>query len=425
MLDNRKHIDNLFKENFEKRVESPPAFIWDNIEENLNDSSRLKNQLSLWKSIAAAGLLLFVSSTLFFLNRTTNTTLESSFTSNSQTTAPGNKTINYTGTPVASSTPHVMGENMDTRNRLLANLPSQSDNSSLQQTTITRNTTPELRSIAIITSNDEVQNINTQELKSQKQKKEYQPLYFIEASSKTQTKKNLSIGGSVSPNYNRNNSSHSSNQLAYTNESPSLGGGINISISGKSRWSIESGVLYSKLNQNIQAPHYEGSASMAPGRHSDANYSDIIISQNKQALKEVGILTPATTSPESDLRDIQLDDIKQSYEYIEVPLLAKYTIIKGKPSINILGGVSSNFLINNQTLIKNKDNTSLKSEAENIKPVTISSSIGMGLEMPITKAISFSLEPRLKYYLNTINSNSNTTFKPYTLGFFGGIKVNL
>ena len=88
-----------------------------------------------------------------------------------------------------------------------------------------------------------------------------------------------------------------------------------------------------------------------------------------------------------------------------------------EPSINILGGVSTNFLINNQATTTDNYNEVSISETENINPIAISSSIGLGFEMPLNKTISFSIEPRFKYYLNSISTNDQVTFKPYSLSY--------
>jgi len=47
--------------------------------------------------------------------------------------------------------------------------------------------------------------------------------------------------------------------------------------------------------------------------------------------------------------------------------------------------------------------------------------LGMGFKYGLSRRISLNVEPRIKYYLNSLNSNSSVTYKPYTIGVFTGL----
>ena len=166
--------------------------------------------------------------------------------------------------------------------------------------------------------------------------------------------------------------------------------------------------MYNKISQDIsdintsQAYNVDDHNRLyfAPGRENSATNDLKNNLENQQALADIGI----NQDNESFLPN-QITEINQVYEYIEIPLLAKYSIIKGRASVNLVGGLSPNLLLNNSAAISDIKNQSTYSSSSEVKSLTFSSSVGMGIELPITKTVSFSLEPRLKYYLNNINNN--------------------
>jgi hypothetical protein len=117
--------------------------------------------------------------------------------------------------------------------------------------------------------------------------------------------------------------------------------------------------------------------------------------------------------------------LKQLLDYIEIPLTVRYALLNSKTLITLSGGLSTNFLIDNTAyLIENGEHINAGS-TEGISPVTYSSSVGLGIELPIGKSFRFSLEPRFKYFLSPVNSNGYSNFHPYSFGVFGGVSFLL
>ena len=56
---------------------------------------------------------------------------------------------------------------------------------------------------------------------------------------------------------------------------------------------------------------------------------------------------------------------------------------------------------------------------ENMNSVSLSSSLGMGMEYNLTENLSLNLEPTFRYYLNPISGK--TGIHPYSIGVFSGV----
>ena len=111
----------------------------------------------------------------------------------------------------------------------------------------------------------------------------------------------------------------------------------------------------------------------------------------------------------------------QSFEYIEIPLYLRYLIIDSKLDVEMMGGFSSNLLVGNETYMESGNTKSLIGKTNNMETVNYSGTLGIGLKYGLSKRIFLNVEPRIKYYLNSLNSNSSLTYKPYTIGVFTGL----
>ena len=85
------------------------------------------------------------------------------------------------------------------------------------------------------------------------------------------------------------------------------------------------------------------------------------------------------------------------------------------------GGISSNFLIDNSAYAIDGGSEQKIGETDDIKSFVLSSSLGLGVELPIYKSIHLNVEPRLKYFLNSVSSNADYNFQPYSFGVYGGL----
>lgn len=110
----------------------------------------------------------------------------------------------------------------------------------------------------------------------------------------------------------------------------------------------------------------------------------------------------------------------QNLSYYEVPLELKYAVIDSRFGVNLIGGVSTLFLGNNEISIKADNFNSVLGEANNLSSVSFSTNVGLGLDYKLSKKFTFNIEPMFKYQLNPY-TDSSVNFKPYYLGVYSGL----
>ena len=285
-------------------------------------------------------------------------------------------------------------------------------------------------------------------------KKKVTPLYAYTPGTVTYREKNRKLkfilGGSVSPMYNyRNLNDAQSSPVVYSpyevpgNETGiiSVSGGLNLRMEGKSRWSFETGVLYSQVgqevSQNENRPVYASVSEMySSSSYNLKNVSSSVMPRMVNSLGEIRFNNNTTLGLENNLRksgvylatpsdvyDYQpgSSTLKQLLDYIEIPFMARYALLNSKAVISLAGGFSTNFLIGNAVYVTESGESVYAGKTEGIYNVTYSSTVGIGVELPIGRSFRFSLEPRFKYFLRPVNSMGMYEFHPYSIGVFGGI----
>ncbi|MEX0315673.1 MAG: outer membrane beta-barrel protein, partial [Allomuricauda sp.] len=111
----------------------------------------------------------------------------------------------------------------------------------------------------------------------------------------------------------------------------------------------------------------------------------------------------------------------QQLGYIEVPLELDYALIDKKFGVNLIGGVSSLFLVDNSVLLESEDLITEVGEANNANSVNFSTNIGVGLNYEFSPKVQLNLEPVFKYQLNTFSETSGS-FRPFSVGVYSGVR---
>ena len=113
--------------------------------------------------------------------------------------------------------------------------------------------------------------------------------------------------------------------------------------------------------------------------------------------------------------------LDQRISYYELPMEMSYRLSDKKLGINIIGGISTLILNENELYAQQPSGTRiLLGEANNLNSVSFSTNVGVGFHYKISKSFNFNLEPVFKYQLNSFNENSGG-FKPYTMGVYSGL----
>ena len=110
----------------------------------------------------------------------------------------------------------------------------------------------------------------------------------------------------------------------------------------------------------------------------------------------------------------------QQMGYVEVPVELSYALVNKKFGVNVIGGFSSLFLVDNAVSLESQGFVTEMGEANNVNDINFSANAGIGLDYQFSPKIRFSLEPVFKYQLNTFSDTAGD-FRPYTIGVYSGV----
>lgn len=112
--------------------------------------------------------------------------------------------------------------------------------------------------------------------------------------------------------------------------------------------------------------------------------------------------------------------IVQEFGYLEVPVEFNYAVMDKRLGINLIGGLSSLFLVNNAISLESGGLAAEVGKANNLNAVNFSTNVGVGLNYELLPKIRLNVEPLFKYQLNTF-SNTSGNFRPFSLGVYSGV----
>jgi hypothetical protein len=276
----------------------------------------------------------------------------------------------------------------------------------------------------------------------------YDPLYAYEDISQQKAKvQRWSVGGQMAPLYTYRaitdiNAQGISKTMMDQSEKAVItyASGIKVDYEASSRLTLQTGVYYMRMGQEIEnvsnltplksaaIPLNSFAEANSLQRNTSPSYTNstgTIIAQAPE-LYVKGTPTYGGTeyapgnlavmpAPESNTKDIE-----QSFEFIEVPFLAKYKLINRKINVHLLGGLSTHVLVNNKIRLVSDNSTNYGSTSD-VETMNYSSSVGFGVVYKMSKNLLFSVEPTFKYYLNSFNSTDIVKLHPYAFGLYSGI----
>jgi len=221
----------------------------------------------------------------------------------------------------------------------------------------------------------------------------------------------LSEGSSIDPSFSDNSQSGDVN-FSY---------GVQVSYAVTERLSVRSGI------SNVDLSYSTGGVELGAGPVSVAlssvNYPGrqnvvlTVLDEGTIAAQNAANGGFGTITEKSTNGDVELI---QNITYYEVPLELKYAVVKTKIGVNIIGGVSTMFLGNNDVSVEAGDFSSTLGEANNLSSVSFTTNVGLGLDYKISKKFKFNVEPMFKYQLNPY-SDSSVDFQPYYIGVYTGL----
>lgn len=272
---------------------------------------------------------------------------------------------------------------------------------------------------------------------------------FIAEEALTETKKNekdISLAANLSPIYSfRDLSGNQKDAVVNTNFNESgvlsYAGGMNVGIKASERLSIHAGIAYSRMGVKVDGVYSLSEVALVDpmlgpgpvfnendylssnsiGVISSSAKSRNFISNNSVNYSDISRESEYGTPIKSNLNSTSLS-LSQFFHYLEVPLLIRYKLIDREMDLNILTGMSTNFLVSNQVFLNKESDRSLLGETGNIRNQNFSANLGLGLDYEFGTSLELSIEPQFRYYLNSINNSSLVSARPYSVGFFTGLR---
>ncbi len=214
----------------------------------------------------------------------------------------------------------------------------------------------------------------------------------------------------------------------------SYSGGLALSYKISKRFTIQSGLYYSSLGQKLDGINsFDGfqSFSNTKGSHNFevlttagtiyTSNPNVFLSGNGTDSRILTAYTSNVFDPgKANLQQVN-NSLDQNLSFLELPVVLRYKIVDKTIGINLIGGLSYNLLIHNSVYTTLDGNKYPIGDTKGINPLTLSSSLGMGMEYNFSDKLSLNLEPTFRYYLNPFSVNTGTSIHPYSFGIFSGV----
>ena len=238
--------------------------------------------------------------------------------------------------------------------------------------------------------------------------------------------KNLRLSTFAAPVFyaNLGDGNELSNQFSNnsTNAEVTFSYGVKLAYDIAKNVKIRTGISKVNMSQNIANVSYSPTA-MNPGfeniNSTEDNIEIRVESPNDSGLPSFGgnsdnsngsIISPTVFTP---------GEINQQFGFIEVPLEVEFALVDERFGLNLIGGASGLFLDQNSVDLVTAESRTKLGTASNINKTSFSTNVGIGVDYEISNKISLSVEPMMKYQVNTFNNVDNV--RPVNFGVYSGI----
>ncbi len=249
------------------------------------------------------------------------------------------------------------------------------------------------------------------------------------------------VGAALSPLYSFRDAAPevTSTTTGYESGMVSYSGGIHVGYRATRRLAIETGVFFNKMGLAIDAPGiqmYSNELDLAPivQNREFSGSMDVMAASNTignivTASGDVYVNNYKLNASSADNKGVESfntqvsadQGIRQHLDYIEVPLNLRYTLVDRSIKFQLIGGVSTNILVNNYVTMEGVDGETEIGYLTNIRNVNYSGNAGVGLIYHLMDRLSLSVEPRFRYFLHSVNDATLPSTRPYTFGLYTGL----
>jgi hypothetical protein len=235
------------------------------------------------------------------------------------------------------------------------------------------------------------------------------------------------IGGSDDVSVQQMKSSEQA-QISYT-------GGIAFYYKLSKRFSIQSGVYYSSVGQEVSGINSFSGFQQYDMTKGTRNF-EVLTTNGTVYTNNADVFLLADGGGDRVLTSYTIDQfdpvkanlqylnnsLQQNFSFVELPILIRYKFVDRTIDLNLIGGISYNMLVGNNVYTYIGGDKYTIGKTEGLSPISFSSSIGMGMEYSFSQSFSLNLEPTFRYYLDPFNPLEGSRMHPYSFGLFSGLR---
>ncbi len=248
-----------------------------------------------------------------------------------------------------------------------------------------------------------------------------------EALAENSSKGKWSVGPSVAPVYFSATGDGSPIHSNFASNSKSgnvnLSYGLTVAYDLGKRIKVRSGVhrvdYGYDTNEVLFSSSLEGSTNELIDNINYSQTSRNLVLQSKNSVPDVAADNASFELASNETPSLD-GKMVQQLGYVEVPLEIDYALIDKKFGVNLIGGVSSLFLVENTVLLESEELVTEVGEANNANSVNFSTNIGVGLNYEFSPKVQLNVEPVFKYQLNTFSETAGS-FRPFSVGVYSGV----
>ena len=247
------------------------------------------------------------------------------------------------------------------------------------------------------------------------------------AQAQAEAKGRWSLGPSIAPVYYNSFGNGSPIAPSFMENSKSgtvnLSYGLTVAYAVTDRLSLRSGIHKVDFGYNTNQVSFTSTVAVRPS----SLIRTISYSENsKNVVVHSSLSTAGAVRPEGAALDVTAPSpqregrMLQQFGYLEVPFELQYNLFDRQWGLNLIGGLSSLFLIDNSVSLDSGGTSTEIGEASNMNALNFSTNLGMGVYYRLTPRWQLQLQPMVKLHLNTFNDTAGS-FRPYTVGVYSGM----
>ncbi|HSV76660.1 MAG TPA: hypothetical protein VLH37_06475 [Bacteroidales bacterium] len=435
------------REAFEDFKVRPPASVWYGIVDELPAKAPRKKIPQVW--LVAASVALFLASTVFVWIYSGRLNLMQGLVALQQQSDYGDRlTDNSASTTLGESVllenteQQPQGETPSGTKIYQSGIPSLSSEGftgpPVPVVSLDGNIATEIPSLALENAPDLADNSSAIQVVSN--------FETIDLNQPEVSRTRIDLGGHFAMRYSSRSLTNSPTQLTSNplkgieNPIMTFDAGISLTLSSKSRLSFQTGVHYSTMGQyvnNIDVFSNPELLSLFKNTTYDmfGSAQTMVTSHGFIQLNETGQLfsrTGATSSIKNsnalilgESYPLSLNDfgLTQMFSFIEVPLIARFRMLDHGLTMHMKGGVSASYMVSNNVFPSRGSVRQSIGETFGIRQLNFEGIVGVVVDVPITRNISFQLEPTAQFFFFPMIDGFNYFGRPipYSFSLFTGI----